>query len=56
MNQSPLLRPFWFAQAFDCLVKAPDLTAPKSADTTTPTVPTVPTAPVVVPPKGRGGR
>ncbi len=23
-NQSPLLRPFWFAQAIDCLRKAPD--------------------------------
>jgi len=53
VNQSPLLRPFWFAQAFDCLVKAPDLTVSKGVDTTTPSVPTVP---VVTPPAAPVGR
>jgi hypothetical protein len=36
VNQSPLLRPYWFSQAFECLVKVPDVTVPKGADTTTP--------------------
>src|SRR3569623_1720057 len=51
VKQSPLLRPYWFAQAIDCFVRVPDLTVPKSADTTTPSGP----PPKAAPPKGNGG-
>jgi len=57
VNQSVLLRPFWFAQAFDCLVKAPDVTVSKGADVTTPVglpAPSTPTpAPTPTPPGRR---
>jgi hypothetical protein len=29
-NQSPLLRAFWFARAFDCLHNAPDISVPRT--------------------------
>jgi len=54
-NQSPLLRPFWFAQAFDCLHNVPELTTPKGADLTTPSgepsPAPAPPAPPAPPPK-----
>src|SRR3569623_1044849 len=54
VNQSPLLRPYWFAQAIDCFVKIPDLDVPKSADTTNPTVPKAPPTPTAPTNPGNG--
>ena len=54
-NQSPLLRPYWFARAYECLHNPPDTTTPPSlgmptTETTTPVSVVTPTPPPPPPP------
>ena len=59
VNQSPLLRPFWFAQAIDCLVRSPDANTPISLGTPngpSTGVTVVPSPPAAPPPVGIRGK